>query len=134
MWVMVNVSTLLKCYEIYATTEISVISVKTEKFSVHLKIITHSTNREWVNLCMVELMTPNQTNDPGITFEWNGYQKIWIQFWIPLPLPEIYIFWIFDILNILHSYFEKTVKFGCFCMGKYLIEFLITQTMYPNSG
>ena len=38
---------------------------------------------------MVELMTPDQTNDPGITFEWNGVQKIWIQFWIPLPLPAL---------------------------------------------
>ena len=71
---------------------------------------------------MVELMTPNQTNDLGITFEWNGVEKIWIQFWIPLPLHEIHIYWLFDGLNILYSYFENTVKFRCFCMGKYLFD------------
>ena len=82
---------------------------------------------------MVEMMTPNQINDPGITFEWKGVKKIWIQSWIPRSLPEICIFWIFDILNILYSYYWKTVKFRCFCMGKYLIELLSTQTIYQNS-
>ena len=78
---------------------------------------------------MVELMTPNQTNDPGITFEWNGVQKIWIQFRIPLPLPEIYfeylIYWIYytriskKLLN-LDGFVWENIWLNSYSMYKHL--------------
>ena len=79
--------------------------------SVSVKFTVHP----YMTYCRIDDPKSNQWSGDNFWMEWGSENLNTVLDSSSSP-RDIY-FWISDILNTLHSYFEKTVRFGCFCTG-----------------